>query len=439
MNRAKARRGLDFDRLECKQLLATGAGIIPPSALTYTHNFLPAAEAGLLQTDASAKNLEMFVARLGQLGATRPDVQQYANQIILDDMAAELQGHLLAKNKDVVLPPDLIGQDVAVARQIVAALNTPNFDQTFLTTMVQINTTATAAGSANARLSTTSIDTDVRNLAQSGLATDQTHLTAAQNLINRASSGIGTGAAPTPTNTTTVSTNDVNYLQTVHSSNNFEILTSQIAHLTSTNTDEQQYATKLLFDHTMAENLVLQLANANGVSLSPTLAPTAAAAARALLTTATNTGAYDPAYLAVQIPMHQMTMQADSQEAATTQNPNLREFARSDVATTAVHILAARQILDTQPNAILPSGINSENLQVRVRPINRFTYTLTARLNAGGFYYNSGTTVRFPRRLSGNALPRPTNDQVRTALFRSLNLFLNGIANTSTTGTGMTS
>ncbi len=200
----------------------------------------------------------------------------------------------------------------------------------------------------------------------------------------------------------------------------------------------QQYATKLLFDHTMSENLILQLANANGVSLSPTLTPDAAAAARALLVTA-NTGAYDPAYLAVQVPMHQMTMQADSQEAATTQNPNLREYARTDVATTAVHILAARQILDTQPNALLPSGINSENLQVRVRRVNRYTYTLTARLNAGGFAYNSNTTVRFPRRLSGDALPRPTNDQIRTSLFRSLNNFLNGIANTSSTGTGMTS
>ena len=48
----------------------------------------------------------------------------------------------------------------------------------------------------------------------------------------------------------------------------------------------QQYASKLLFDHTMAENVVLQLANANGVSLSPTLTPTAVAAARALLATA---------------------------------------------------------------------------------------------------------------------------------------------------------
>ncbi len=186
MKRTNARRSLNFDRLECKQLLATGTGTIPPSALTYTHNFLPAAEAQLLQTDASAKNLEMFVARLGQLSATRPEVQQYASQVILDDMAAELQGHLLAKNKNVVLPPDLLAQDAAIARQVLAALNTPNFDQTVLTTMVQINTTAVTN---DTRLATTSTDTDVRNFAQEGLATDQAHLTAAQNLINRVARG----------------------------------------------------------------------------------------------------------------------------------------------------------------------------------------------------------------------------------------------------------
>ena len=105
-----------------------------------------------------------------------------------------------------------------------------------------------------------------------------------------------------------------------------------------------------------------------------------------------------------------------------------------------MHILAARRVLDTQPNVLLPSGINSENLQVRVRRVDRYTFTLTARLNAGGFAYNT----RIPSCASRGGLratpcPGRPSTRYRTSLFRSLNNFLNGIANTSSTGTGMTS
>src|SRR3954453_12555011 len=96
MRRLPTLRRLDFDRLEGKILLATGTGTTPPSALTFTHDFLPAADAQQLQTDASSTNLEIFASELAQIASSRTDIQQFAAQVILDDMAAELQGSLLA-------------------------------------------------------------------------------------------------------------------------------------------------------------------------------------------------------------------------------------------------------------------------------------------------------------------------------------------------------
>lgn len=436
MTRRPARRRPMVEGLEARTLLAASIGSIPAADLTYAHNFLPAAQAGFLQLHSSVKNLETFAARLAQVRATRPEVVQLANQVIVDNMGAKLEAHLLATNKDVVLPPNPIGTDEGFARLLVYSLDDGNFDQTFLTAMTQINTAALGLGStilgADGK-GAGAVDSDVLAYAQEAAALSQSHLAAATNLLNGQPSGLGSGTTPAATNTTTASTADAAYLQAIHSSNAFEIMTSQIALVTSTDAGVQRYAQKLIFDHTMADMKIMQIANATGVSLAPTLMPQAASTAQTLVTLAP-TGAYTTAYLGAQVPMHRMTQQRDIQAAASAQDPNIREFARTDIGTTEVHILAAQQLLTRQASSLLPSGLTSDDLNVRVRRVNRFRYVVVARLNGGGLNYMTRTMVRLPRQNGGNGQPNPTDAQIQQAVFQSLNAFLSSIGNANNDG-----
>jgi putative membrane protein len=406
--RRATRHHLRFDSLEDKTLLsnihplavqkrAIPAAVVRP-AQTSTTPTVTSSDVQALQQHESSDNLVVFLANLALVTSTRANVQQFATQILNTHETGDEAIDKTAMSLNILLPSDISqASDQQSAQTVLKALNTPNFDQTFLSTILQVEQARVTT--AQNLVNNTSINSAIRNVVQPEIAQDTQVVTQAQALLNN----LGPTGSQIQGNGPSSPSNDAEYVQVAHSTNVFEILISQAAALLSSRSDVQTYAQKLISDHHMSDLQVSELASYRGQTLSPVLSPMDLANARQVLATA-NTANFDPLYLSTNVSAHQNDIQTNQQELARTQDPNVRQYAKDDIPTDNLHLIGA-QFLQNNGNVL--SGFTSfqdagvTNVRIRFRHPGNGTLRYDVTFDSGAFRFTQSYSLKV-HRIGGN-------------------------------------
>ena len=340
-----------LESLEDKALLSTVSALEVPRVAVAAQTATPqevlsampsVAEINAFQTDGQLGTAELVDSRLAQLFATRADVQQYANTVVQQHATDDVVHEALASDRNVVLNP-VPGSDVQpMIRSVVAAIGSQNFDQAYLQAMQQINAQHIQAHQA---LASASPEAGVQQYANMGAATDANHLQGATNLLNGQAANLNAPPTIGPSNGT-LTGNDVMLLTQHNSLGQADWLLSNVAALTASRPEVQQYAMKLVADHTHDAIWTNRVALASGVSLPATLQPAQQQLAQQVLATA-NSGNFENAYLAAMTQTHPQLANINQQIVNTTQNPNLRALGMMSIPTDVVHQIGAVSLFNS--------------------------------------------------------------------------------------------
>ncbi|MCA1684670.1 MAG: DUF4142 domain-containing protein [Planctomycetia bacterium] len=326
-----------------------------------------------MQQDASANNLELFLANTELVLGKSANAERYAAMLVGDHRDAGYALQDLANMKHVMLPADIKPQDAAVALQVLSAASTTGFDQAFLNAMEQSHTTAL---SNVQKQITTVTDPQFKSFLQSVLPIYQGHLSEAQSLLaNGTFTAPGRGTAPT--GSTSLAQGDAQNLQTAYAISNLDMYLSQLAALvgqsqgvgagnpsgtasgSATSLNLTDYAEKLVSDHAKDNHELEGIALATNTPLTAGVAPADYSKAQTVLATLTPSGTagsggqglstssftgFENAYLSQMVQSHVQAISTNQQALNTVQDPSLNEFARFDIATDQLHLQGARTL-----------------------------------------------------------------------------------------------
>ena len=446
MHRTK-RRHPQFDALEVKALLSTvplqipqaaaipvhAARVARPSQATTTPTALPDLTVRQLQATAANGNVELFMSQVAALMSSNANVQTYAQEVIADHQTSDAQDDTLARSLNVILPTGLYPSQAALGDQLIRAIGTSTFDQTYLSLMAQVNSRSITLEQQLA----TSSNTQVQQAAQSSLTEDQLHLSQAQALQADPSTP-APNLTPPPTATTTpptgtsLTTADLQYMQSDASTDSLEVTLSTAAALIDSNAGVAPYAQKLVADHRMSANQLQGVASSYGVVLTAGISQAADLATARQVLAAANSSSFNQTYLKDNVTIHQADIAGDQAEATTTQNPNLQEYASSDTATATVHLQATQQLLAASNGGnggtTLPGVVNVRH-QVGRGP----GLTDSLIFDAGGYTYNQQYSIGIRQTGRGGSVNGITGLQAATLFQTELLSRLNG--NPASTGT----
>jgi predicted outer membrane protein len=209
-----------------------------------------------------------------------------------------------------------------------------------------------------------------------------THL---QTLINTPGTTTGLGSTPVPTGTTS----DAQFKQQHFSGSQTDLFLSQTAALLDPRSDVQNYAMKLVDDHTHDLEELTAVAINESVNLQGGIMGNDQQTARQVLATA-GSQSFDQTYLQQMVQTHTQDLQSNQQELNQTQDPNLRAYISSDLNTDFLHLLGAQALLSQSNN-------NNGGQHNRVIVLRRSTFNNAVRqLNQA--------TNRFEQNFNINAL-----------------------------------
>ncbi len=308
----------------------TGGGLVNVPAAP------PASDVMMMQSAASGDELVLFLTQFEVSSGTNAATQQTANSILNDARNVELALNVFANGLAVTLPPNIEGNDQALAQQMIAGVRAGNVDQTYSSLIIQAET---AQVNEFQQMATSAQTASIQSFAAGILPTVQADLAAAQ----------GTGTLPPVSNTpssTMLSSSDLSTLETYYSIDLMERFLAQMTLFVTNRNGIAQYAAKLIGDHEGANIGLGAYANSTGTYLPAAISASNAGMTDTVIAALGAPGAkgtlkYERVYLNQMIMGHTAALQYTRSAIATTTNPDLKQFEINVYSTIFIHRLAA--------------------------------------------------------------------------------------------------
>lgn len=327
-------------------------GLTPGSAV-------PATVEQSMNTLASSDLLETFLSETELVEGTSPEVQAYAEGVILANRDADFTLGKLASMQNVVLPYEMNPTDTTTAAGVLASANTSTFDTAYLNAM----STALKAQVSAAQADIASLDDPLYvSLLTQALPTKEQALTDAQTLLANpsATTTTGNGASTPSTGASLLNATDTMNLQMGYTVSSFQYYIHQLTNvIDGVNTPVGAFSSKLAFDHFTYNFNAESIAFATNTVLPAGLPGNLESVAQQLIANVTPSSinpnaptsggtlsAYDQAYLTFLVPSHTLMISMDQATYVTAQNLSLKNLAYTDIFASNLHRQGAQTLLN---------------------------------------------------------------------------------------------
>ncbi len=275
-----------------------------------------------------------MISQVAALSSTNSAIQSYANTVISDHQRDNYALENLASTFGVKTSGGITAaSDMASARQVLAAVNTPNFDSVYLTAMEQINATSI---SNDGKVMTSTTNNDVLGYLQLVVTDDVSHLEGAKALV--------TGAG-----NTTFTSADSSLVQADFSGSNLEIELSQAVAPVTTNSAVTSDANMVTSAHTTANTQLTSIAAQNGLTLIPGVSAVSDLRTATQVLKTSKTPAFTTNYLNAMVATHGTALGVNAQALVTTTNASVLAFIESYIPMVIGHQEDAKALLGFTP------------------------------------------------------------------------------------------
>jgi predicted outer membrane protein len=263
---------------------------------------------------------EIALAQLALQKSENQDVMTFAKRMIGDHTLASDEIKRLAQNKNISLPSGLSDEQKAASDKL-SNLSGHDFDKAYMDLNVSDHEKAVAAFRTQAEQGS---DSEIAALARNDLPILSLHLDLA---------GIVDGEV-----------NPNAFLADAYRDGLFEIQLSQSALSKTANGNVQNFAQRMIDDHTKANQDITRLAEQKGVTLPSDLSPDQQAISNEL--SALTGREFDKAYMDINEFAHQKDVIAFKRQAQSGKDKDVRDFASATLPTLSSHLAAARSLND---------------------------------------------------------------------------------------------
>jgi len=281
----------------------------------------------------------MWLSQFEAVSGSNATTQQTALSILNDANNIDLALNAFAGSIAATIPPNIGGNNTALAQQMIAGVRSGNTDQTFSSLIVEAETNEV---NQFEQMATSAQDASIQSFAAGILPTLQADLAAAQ----------GTSTLPPVSSTpssATLSSTDLNTLETYYSIDLMERFLGQLTDFVTTNNSVALYSAKLIGDHEGANVGLGAYAASTGTYLPASISSSNVGMVDTVINKLKtvkprNSSRYDKVYLNQMIMGHTQALQFTENVIATTTNPELEQFALNVKPTIWMHRLAAQTI-----------------------------------------------------------------------------------------------
>ena len=268
-------------------------GKVPTGASTAQARTQATADSAFIREAAAGNVLEVRLGTLAGQKASSPAVKQFAQRMVSDHTTMGNQWTALISRNGLPIKSNLDATQLQTVSQL-GSLSGAAFDQAYMSTMVQDHQQDVSRFQS---LGPSAQSADVRQLAASGLATMQQHLSMAQQVASQVGSPGTVATTPqypqAPTQPGQVVTQpappgqvatqpvkgradvraDRKYIQEVAYDHILEVRLAELAQQKATNSDVKQFANRAAnnFNHWL--NRWSQVASNNGVQVNQNMGP----------------------------------------------------------------------------------------------------------------------------------------------------------------------
>jgi predicted outer membrane protein len=374
-------------------------GVYLAATGTPTSTSLTSTDSQTLQSEFSGNSLEVFLSQTELLLGSLPSVEQYAASVLADRRDSSFTLQSLANAKGVTLDPTINAQGMPAAAQLLAAANSPIFDQIYLDTMIQ----ATQTDVANAQKElTTTTDPQLLAFLRTVIPIDQLHLTEAQALLTASPGGTTiTNPAGSTSGTSALSTADASIAQQGYSASTLDKYLSQLTLIadssattggtstglvgigsSSSSASIQSYAQMLVTMHSTANIQFESLGATTSTPLVAGIAPADLALARQVIASAFSSSGsgvigphgtlsnFDTGYLTTMEIAHSSGLYENLIALNQAQNAQLKQIIQASIPVYTSHLQGAATLLSGSGNTSTQS----------ILYINRLYNTVLARV-----------------------------------------------------------
>lgn len=295
-------------------------------------------DTNLFQNVAIDNNAVVFLTQLELFKGTNSNLQQAATSVLTDARNLDMLANNVANSLGVTVPADLQGAMQNTVRTAALAANGGKFDQAFLTAMSTVGSTFVGQLQQLEASSTASLST----FAATALPIVQADIAAMTTVAGGGANPL-TPASSTPTSTTLSST-DLNTLESSYSTTITERFLGQLASLVSNTLYVQVYGEKLITDHEQGSLQIGNYAAATGTYLPANITgSTDISSAMQVIgagpsSSGGSTSAFDRTYLQAMITTHESDLSSDENTIGNSTNFALQRFAISDAYTDLMHL-----------------------------------------------------------------------------------------------------
>ena len=311
----------------------TGGGLVnvPPAP--------GSGDVGMLQNAASGNQLIIFLTQFEALSGSNSTTQQMATSILNDARNVELALDDFAASDGVSLPGNISASgDQNLAQQMIYGIKKGQADQTFSNLIVQAESSlhAVPAGSQAPR---------THPFAPSPPGSCRP-----SRMTSRAPQGTTTLApVSNVASSATLSTSDLNTLETYYSIDLMEHFLGQLTMLVTTKNQDLAYSAKLIGDHEGANAELGTYAASTQTYLPASISSSDSMMAMSVIAGLKTTGPrnsydYDQNYLTQMIMGHKAALQLTNSLIPTEQNPVLKQFEVNVKPTVWMHLQTARTL-----------------------------------------------------------------------------------------------
>jgi predicted outer membrane protein len=300
---------------------ASGSSSSTPSAEASSPTSASADDSKqFLITGFQDNQAEIALSRLALKKTANSDVTAFAKQMIGDHTLTGNEMKQLAQSKNISLPADLSTDQKAAADRL-SSLSGQDFDKAYMDLNVADHEKAVAEFKSQAAQGN---DSDVVALAAADAPILSLHLDLAKIVDGEV--------------------NPSAFLADAYRDGLAEIRMAQMALSKTENGDVQNFAQRMIDDHTKANQTISQLAAQKGVQLPADLSPEQQAVGNDL--SALTGREFDKAYMDVNVFAHQKAVIAFKKQAQAGLDGDVKDFAAKTLPTLSSHLDAARNLND---------------------------------------------------------------------------------------------
>jgi predicted outer membrane protein len=262
-------------------------------------------------------NAEILLSTLALQKATGPLVREFAQHMIDEHTRANTRITQLAQAKNITLPTD-VGVEHQAAYDDLTRMSGADFDKAFMNHNLLVHALDVAQTRAQAENGT---DPDIRAFAAGLLPELTEHLQVAVQIHEEIKPSL---------------------LFAAYQDGAGEILLSKLALQKASDAEVQQFAQRMITDHTSANTQVMQLAQAKNIAL-PTEVSAEQAVAYVRLSLLSGPG-FDTAYMDRNIEVHAKDVEHFREHAENDPDADIRAFAAQQLPVLTAHLQSATQI-----------------------------------------------------------------------------------------------